>query len=307
MAIRALDYCPPVDITFGEYLRALVTGDVDLFPDDTLRYRTAVIEGFRRRGIYPRGVRTLAVDSLLWQRPGSDAPRFVDLIRKLKSGWDPDDKGGTKEKARRDLPTFEWQAGAARDKIDRLNHQFQYLTWRWIKDQLFGPGDSEEDRRETARALGLILHADAPSTIFRSDNDGLPSLEVHSVRSSRRPTEDGRTRIDLVIAMTQRRRGYLDAAKQKLAEKLAPDAAQWRSPEFKHDFVVRGGCTLLIDSESGDLRYCITKDVADDARLARQRDHAGAAAEPSLRATYSPPASPGARVAEPFALLHRSR
>ena len=172
---------------------------------------------------------------------------------------------------------------------------------------MFGPGDSEEDRRETARALGLILHADAPSTIFRSDNDGLPSLEVHSVRSSRRPTEDGRTRIDLVIAMTQRRRGYLDAAKQKLAEKLAPDAAQWRSPEFKHDFVVRGGCTLLIDSESGDLRYCITKDVADDARLARQRDHAGAAAEPSLRATYSPPASPGARVAEPFALLHRSR
>ena len=35
MAIRALDYCPPVDITFGEYLRALVTADDDLVPDDT--------------------------------------------------------------------------------------------------------------------------------------------------------------------------------------------------------------------------------------------------------------------------------
>ena len=26
MCIRALDYCPPVDLTFGEYLRALITG-----------------------------------------------------------------------------------------------------------------------------------------------------------------------------------------------------------------------------------------------------------------------------------------
>ncbi len=53
MAIRALDYCPPVDLTFGDYLRALVTGDADLMPDDPLGYRIAVIEGFRRRGIYP--------------------------------------------------------------------------------------------------------------------------------------------------------------------------------------------------------------------------------------------------------------
>jgi len=30
MCIRALDYCPPVDITFGEYLRGIVTADQDL-------------------------------------------------------------------------------------------------------------------------------------------------------------------------------------------------------------------------------------------------------------------------------------
>src|SRR5262249_31916675 len=30
MCIRALDYCPPVDITFGEYLRAIITADVDV-------------------------------------------------------------------------------------------------------------------------------------------------------------------------------------------------------------------------------------------------------------------------------------
>jgi len=36
MCIRALDYCPPVGITFGEYLRALITADYDLVPDDDL-------------------------------------------------------------------------------------------------------------------------------------------------------------------------------------------------------------------------------------------------------------------------------
>src|SRR6185503_8284906 len=67
MCIRALDYCPPVDLTFGEYLRAIITADVDLVPDDDKYYRLAFIEAFRRRGIYPRDVRSLSVDSLRWQ------------------------------------------------------------------------------------------------------------------------------------------------------------------------------------------------------------------------------------------------
>ena len=56
MCIRALDYCPPVDLTFGEYLRALVTADMDLMPEDEHGYRVAFIEAFRRRGIYPDDV-----------------------------------------------------------------------------------------------------------------------------------------------------------------------------------------------------------------------------------------------------------
>ena len=46
MCIRALDYCPPVDITFGEYLRAIITADCDLVEDDRLRYRVAFVEAF---------------------------------------------------------------------------------------------------------------------------------------------------------------------------------------------------------------------------------------------------------------------
>src|SRR4051812_6868439 len=34
ICIRAIDYCPPVDMDMGEYLRALITADVDVVPDD---------------------------------------------------------------------------------------------------------------------------------------------------------------------------------------------------------------------------------------------------------------------------------
>src|ERR1043166_4203243 len=66
MCIRAFDYLPPVDITFGDYLRALVTADYELLPDDDVGRREAMIEGFRCRGIYPNGVVSLAEESLLW-------------------------------------------------------------------------------------------------------------------------------------------------------------------------------------------------------------------------------------------------
>ena len=72
MCVRALDYCPPLDLTFGEYLRALLTADADLVPDDDRNYRVAFVEAFRRRGLFPHDVRTLSADSLYWRRPGRE-------------------------------------------------------------------------------------------------------------------------------------------------------------------------------------------------------------------------------------------
>jgi hypothetical protein len=77
MIIRALDYLPPVDVTFFEFLRAVITADLDLVPDDRLNYRVAFIDAFRRRGIYPMdgsnqtsaAGRTLSVETLRWHAP----------------------------------------------------------------------------------------------------------------------------------------------------------------------------------------------------------------------------------------------
>ena len=298
MAIRALDYCPPVDITFGEYLRALVTGDWDLVPDDERNYRVAVIEAFRRRGIYPRDVRTLAADALRWQGPPPELQgfTFAGLIERLKT--DPNLKS----------QTLEWQTTGTRDEIGARNQQYQKATWYWLREQLVNAetGGEGDKALAIARALGLSLGNDAPSTVYRS-RDGLPSLEVHSVRAARRTHQDGRTILDLVVELVQRRRGYLDAAKQAKAEALAPGDDAWCTPEFqKPDFKMRGGCTLLINGETGEIRYCILKSICSDSRLARQREFASDAGGLSLRATYSTPV-PGADIPEPFAMLHRQR
>jgi hypothetical protein len=66
MCIRAFQYLPPVDVTFSDFLRSIVTGDRDLYPADASGLRTNLIEGFRKRGIYPQGVGSLGEDSLPW-------------------------------------------------------------------------------------------------------------------------------------------------------------------------------------------------------------------------------------------------
>lgn len=76
MCIRAFEYLPPVDVTFGDYLRALVTADYELNPTDETGIRAAMIESFRARGIYPESVTSLAEDSLLWESPRQPLPPF---------------------------------------------------------------------------------------------------------------------------------------------------------------------------------------------------------------------------------------
>lgn len=56
MAIRAIDYCPPTDLRFGDYLTALLTVDREVVPDDNkYNYRDALLKSFADYGIKPDG------------------------------------------------------------------------------------------------------------------------------------------------------------------------------------------------------------------------------------------------------------
>jgi hypothetical protein len=66
ICVRAIDYCPPVDITFGDYLRAVMTADRDLHPTDKDGVRDAFMQAFRLRGILPHDAEYFSEDALCW-------------------------------------------------------------------------------------------------------------------------------------------------------------------------------------------------------------------------------------------------
>jgi hypothetical protein len=97
ICLRALDYCQPVDISFGDYLRALVTSDRDAMLEDERGYRAALVNAFRSRGIRPEGVISYSDDALSWPTYKGIAstaanPDFRKLFKDLNQYEDEPDK-----------------------------------------------------------------------------------------------------------------------------------------------------------------------------------------------------------------------
>ena len=69
MVVRAFDFLPVVDVTFGDVVRAIVTADRFLYPQDEAQLRATLVESLRRRGIYPTRIASLADEALTWSTP----------------------------------------------------------------------------------------------------------------------------------------------------------------------------------------------------------------------------------------------
>jgi hypothetical protein len=102
MVVRAFDYLPPVDVTFGDVVRAIVTADHDLYPDDAKGLRGGLVEALRRRGIYPEKVDSLTDSALIWPpggtlslTDGNPPVPLGDLILEATTNLDPTGAAGT--------------------------------------------------------------------------------------------------------------------------------------------------------------------------------------------------------------------
>ncbi|MET0676651.1 MAG: peptidase M4, partial [Bradyrhizobium sp.] len=89
---RALDYCPPVDITFGDFLRALLTAHLDYTPDDPDHIRDALMQAFRLRGIVAEGAMAFSEDALFWPKISSGRLRVPGLVFGDPNGLTGDEK-----------------------------------------------------------------------------------------------------------------------------------------------------------------------------------------------------------------------
>jgi hypothetical protein len=83
MSIRALDYTPPTDIEFGDYLSAVITSDLEIRPDDS-RYhvRQHLREAFLSFGIKPAS--SYAGEIGCWQPPMEQIPTATKAKKKPK-------------------------------------------------------------------------------------------------------------------------------------------------------------------------------------------------------------------------------
>jgi hypothetical protein len=274
-----------VDTDFGDYLRALITADESLVTYDSQNYRLAIIDAFRRRGIYPHDVRNLSVESLLWHEPTEKEQEEFELLFHGPEGL------------QKLFPR--WNRGSDPEKVFLQTRECRRTLHQWFMD----PGALAA--AEAAHLQMDKLEKNKTDAVYR-DKDGLPELEVHSIRPARRIGPGGQTVTELVIEMTQRRRGYYNAEKQRKVEsgELAP---------MEPDFVFRGGCTLLVDLETARVRYCIYKDLSSQNRIERMRKYLQNGSGPSLQATYL--GDPGKEfshfngeqgsILEPVASLHR--
>lgn len=270
MCIRALDYCPAVDITFGEYLRAVVTADIDLFPEDRLNYRLAFMESFRRWKLLPRDVRTVSDDTLMWGSlvwTGAGGQTWLaDLLKDLDFGLD---------------------RSLSRADIFKLNETNRWKLWNRLKAALAKqPG------------LGALfgLAADLPryesdGSLGRRPKKGETTFEVFGVRPTRRVAPDGSFRTELISVIQQR-------IPVRRNGELALDGVA-SGEDF---FWFRGGATVIIDPRKGreEIRFSIIKNTLSSERRKRQANVAATGSGSALRSLYFG----GEAADEPFALLH---
>ena len=253
MCIRALDYCPPVDLSFGEYLRALITADMDLMPEDEHGYRVAFIEAFRRRGIYPRDVRTLSEDSLRWAQPGEDPT--------LPSGEMEDRLKHFIENIR------------LRSHIDKLRYKRDrreiWSETRSIRADLHDAIQTEIEKAEilqrlTGLALTEIGTIDTPPDV-RVNRAGMPVFSVNALREARRLRDDGRALNQVFVTLLQK---------------------ETVDHQGQHH-TVRAGCTLILDLDEARVTYVISKGLRNQNRIARTiKFKENQTSSASLAATY---------------------
>ena len=186
MCIRALDYCPAVDITFGEYLRALITADIDLVPDDSLGYRVAFMEAFRQRGIQPRDVRTYSQESLAWNTPEDASPAWLrEVLGSIDLSWDQD---------------------LDRSTIFALNEKNRWRMWSKLKE-VFAKAPA------LYAQFGLVpdlARYDQNGNKLKQPASGDTTFEVYSVRPARRIGPDGSFHTDIVAVIHQRQAVPID-------------------------------------------------------------------------------------------------
>lgn len=262
MCIRALDYCPPVDLTFGDYLRAIITADIDLLKNDGEDYRLAFIDAFRKRGIYPQDIKTLSVESL----------QFLPLDMSLESNnsiisnytEDDDFDSESKELLRiilKFLGDYAQDVQYEKDRKKIYNITRTYIAGGTINDKrIYGLHSRIQGKfgasYSFSKMTGLVFLRNPRRFGIKEKSNGFASFQIQNLRVVSRVGPDGKQLNQVVFSILQKSYCEYDAesgSMQPIINRKFTD----------NDFVFSGGCTLLFDIESKKLKYVISKPILD--------------------------------------------
>jgi hypothetical protein len=158
--VRAIDYLPPLDITFTSFLDAVVAADTDLYPEDRDGFRRLFVESCRRRGVYP-----------------STLPGAIDRPTPDYTLWEPLPTRQALIRATQELEGSGHGPGRTGRPTPQLERAWSTALLEW-------------GRRNAAR-LGLDAHQleiDGGNASFRVNENGFPTAVV-SARFTQRQTD----------------------------------------------------------------------------------------------------------------------
>lgn len=296
ICIRALDYCPPMDLTFGDFLRAIITADLDHVSIDDKGYRVAFVEAFRRRGISAEGVPSMAIEDLACERHplgprDRAATTIADFLRDFAASvgsltrrediFTETQKFIRDDDGRRGLHRLIEQAIAG-----NMSPGFQKLT-----GLMFPPG------RDKCERLGIEYGYPAKEQA---------RCEVGTIALARRAAPDGRILNHVIVTLVQKR----GVAFVERDGEFRVDKKGWFVPRdddhtsLSHSNTIQflGGCTLIFDLDDRTLLYAISKPLNDEKRMLRQFRYTSGRIGSAPAMYFGPEALKQA--IGPFAMMH---
>jgi hypothetical protein len=281
ICIRALDYCPPVDLTFGDYLRALVTADVEYSPEDEEGLRFALLESFRSWGIVPDDINTYSIESLMWQ-PIEECTDKQEIVRDLKNAiryvFEPqDDKSNDPERT--------YKVVKIMDKILRETNRYKsFQLSKQLGIEVHNMFDEELGyyKKDMETLLGMKFgeitfnmvdeFTNEEKILIAEQREKERVFQVYRCRPIiRHNDQDGISSKLLIITFLQKVYVSLEGSQYQGYINAEVSAG---NEDIKDKYAVRGGATLIIDLANYEIKYAIIKNITSTRRLRNQLDYA---------------------------------
>ena len=293
ICIRAVDYCPPVDITFGDYLRAIITADCDLVKKDIHGYRISIIDAFKRRGIFPDGLNNINISSLCLQEINTNNNKQLDDIINILSDFFrqySEDVAWLNKRSDVHDVTLKYIIGGTIDKFGKSKN-------------ILGLHHRLNSKLNSAlAALTGIYYGEHQSNFginTSSIYEGRPTFFIDDLRVVSRIGADGYKLKQVIFSIQQSARFKIESRAGKIKF----------IPKINGEFKFEGGSSLIFDINSNQLKYSVCKPLIvknkfDEVRRLKQykyRDGQNQSPHNEFAATFGLIDN---NLNEPFSILH---